>query len=1399
MSIRHNALIAGLIAALLHSGAATQNDPAQLLVDQGVYWQERGDAARAEEAWQKLLRLDGQHPRALLGLGMVALMNQRPDQARLYVDQLRQASQPTLAARLEQEIALRTGQGPERLEQARQAAQAGDVQAAVSEYREVFGSVQPQGNVGVEYYQTLAATPDGWTTAREGLERLLQQDASNTRAALALAQLLTYREDTRRDGIARLASLAQQPDTQDEATTAWRTALLWLGDPPPAADAARLQAFLQRYPDDAEVAERLAAIRQGQARAQAEARNPVTLATNAAFKALESGDLATAEAEFQRLLERQPNNGNALGGLGIIRLRQQNFAEAQTLLRQAARQGGAARWREPLNEATYWTLVNQAEAARATGNLETAEKLLQSAVKTKPRDLTAAIALANVQAESGQLDPAESALRTLLRNHPGNPDVIQGLVGVLAQNGKTDEALRLIQQLPEADQNALGLVAKLQASRALGLARAAKEHGDTASQRAALEEALSYQPNDPWIRLELAQVYTQLGAGAEARGIVDGLLVSNPQLPDALFASALIAAETGDPAGALQRLEQIPPEQRSPEMQALQRRAWVTVQARTATQLAQQGRRQEAVALLAQTEAQAANDVNLLGAVAEAYVAAGDVPRSLAMMRTLLGRTAKPDPALLLTYAGILSQTGQDVELAGVLRQLQAAPLSPTDQVNFQNIRANYIIRQADTLRQMGNLPGAYDMLAPVLAERPNDPDAIGALARMYADAGDSEQALTLFQQLLQRQPNDVPTLIGAANMATQAKAWREAEWAVDSALALQPNNPDALQAAAQLYRAQGKRAKAVEYLERALAAQGGTAPGRAATAAGANPFLDRAVPPPVTITPYPGQPVAPLLPAPGYIPAPAAPLPAAGQPAPWPVPGALPLTPYPGQSATIAPLAQADAAVASPRPAMAQGWAPAPPAQQPYIPSPVTPLPAAAPAPAPTDNPWFTPRTSAPVLPGRQPAAVVPALAAPGLAPAGAYAAPGQVARSSASPLQQELQRLREERSGSAVAGVRFGMREGESGLSELTSVQMPLEAKLPLGDGKVALRVTPVTLDAGSVSNAYTNSSRFGGGPAAALAQADGRVGSAGSQSDTGVGVALAYVGDVVELDIGSTPLGMQQTNVVGGFKLKGDSGNFTYSANVSRRAVTDSLLSFAGAQDRRTGQTWGGVTASGARLDLGFNEGNWGVYGSAAWHALQGKNVVDNTRVEGGFGVYGKLINDDDRELTVGLNFTGIGYDKNLRYFTYGHGGYFSPQSFFAVNVPVTWSQRAGRLTYSVNGSLGVQSFKENTARYFPGSDALQLQAQLAGAEAVAQGLTSDGSAMYQGQSKTGLGYSLAAAMEYQVSPQLFLGGGLAADNARDYREWTGGVYMRYMFEPVRSAPALPLAPYRSPYTP
>lgn len=144
-------------------------------------------------------------------------------------------------------------------------------------------------------------------------------------------------------------------------------------------------------------------------------------------------------------------------------------------------------------------------------------------------------------------------------------------------------------------------------------------------------------------------------------------------------------------------------------------------------------------------------------------------------------------------------------------------------------------------------------------------------------------------------------------------------------------------------------------------------------------------------------------------------------------------------------------------------------------------------------------------------------------------------------SPARRALDTILRDRTGYVVQGLSVRSNNGEKGLSKITDVEAPFEARMPVGDNTVALRVTPVHLSAGSVSD--DAASRFG----------SGRATSPRSQSDTGVGLAVAFENpdEGLKADVGVSPVGFTYSTYVGGVSVSRPfeaNSNFRYGAAVS-----------------------------------------------------------------------------------------------------------------------------------------------------------------------------------------------------------------------------------------------------------
>ncbi len=60
----------------------------------------------------------------------------------------------------------------------------------------------------------------------------------------------------------------------------------------------------------------------------------------------------------------------------------------------------------------------------------------------------------------------------------------------------------------------------------------------------------------------------------------------------------------------------------------------------------------------------------------------------------------------------------------------------------------------------------------------------------------------------------------------------------------------------------------------------------------------------------------------------------------------------------------------------------------------------------------------------------------------------------------------------------------------------------------------------------------------------------------------------------------------------------------------------------------------------------------------------------------------------------------YANNQSAYTYGMGGYFSPQAYFLANIPITWTGHyETRWHYVVAGGFGVQAFQQDKTPLFP----------------------------------------------------------------------------------------------------
>lgn len=380
-----------------------------------------------------------------------------------------------------------------------------------------------------------------------------------------------------------------------------------------------------------------------------------------------------------------------------------------------------------------------------------------------------------------------------------------------------------------------------------------------------------------------------------------------------------------------------------------------------------------------------------------------------------------------------------------------------------------------------------------------------------------------------------------------------------------------------------------------------------------------------------------------------------------------------------------------------------------------------------------------------------------------GKFGDPGKIERDWK---EKKMAALIDRRSDWVSSALAVHYRSGTAGLSEYHSVEVPLEYKTPWHtDDEVFFRADLVKLGAGKVSPV---NDRFGSMLLCQPACTPALLG----QSAQGMSFMAGYMRDGIYADIGVTPLNFPVSNVVGGIRNNSHFGKLSYSLEASRRPITGSLLSFAGTKDPNTGDVWGGVVATGGRLGLSLDKGEtFGFWSSLGLHSLTGRNVQSNGRLQLMAGGQWRVVNEENRLFSFGLTGMYWHHTQNAGEYTFGHGGYYSPLNYRSLSLPVTYAKRFPRFSYMLRAAVSASQSQTRDAPFFPVNG--QLQAQSA-------------NSMYAGGPGHGTGQSLKAAWEYQVDPELFVGGLLSLDRSESYAPNRLLFYMRYSVDHPAAQP-------------
>ena len=1349
----------GVLAAVCLASLPVQA-PAQVQVAPDVQtellrgaqlWASKDRPDLARQLIEKLLLGDPYLPIGLATLGELALRENKTEEAQRILGLLRTRHPQDP---LTQELAtLVRVYGPEResLAKMRLLARAGRKEEAASMARTLFPKGPPAlGKLALEYFQIVGASSGDAALAQSQLDRLYQQ-TGESRYRLALLDMQLAQGTRAQTILPSLEALAEEPDVDPVALqNLWRRALDQQGNNAAALRSA--QRFLRRFPDNTAMVERLAALQQAQERAQQRARDPANIARKAALRALDQGNVALAEEQLQTVLSLRPRDAESIGNLGLIRLRQGQHAQAQELLGQAFALSGKQRWSQLQGTARFWGLLRQVDVALEKNELGTADALAQKALALQPDSPEALSALAGIRALQNALPQAQALYQQALRQEADNTSALTGLANVYVRSGQSDKAMALLERAAANDTALAGKLAGTRADLLQEQARTFLQAQRPSAALRALESAVALAPDEPWIRHSLAQLYVRLGLPREALSAMDEGIARTPQAEPMRYARALIRSSLDDEAGALSDMQHIAPENRSEGMQELVQRVSVNRLIAQATGTQTHANAAANADALQRAEALARNDAGLLYAVANAWFKRGQPAQGVAVFDRLEKRSGPLPAPVQLDHAALLQRAQQNEAVAQRLPKLLTQRNWNTSQeAQLLNLYATHQERLIERQRAEGRLEQAVQSARAPLPEidsSRNTPQTalqrrrvqaqLLAAAAQYSDAG------SLLQPLVAQLPEDAELRMALgdalARQGRTAEATVQARWLAQHLPSTEPVQQLALlrlwQRAGQMQEA---RALSMRLLDAAPAdtdvlLHAARLERSERHYAQAVALFQRAW---TQETRTVGNVSAPDIAA--------TPAPTLASEAPPDTPLALAfslLLSVPGTASLDGAKAGTVAA-----PANTVG---------------------------PGDSRSFL-QTPLILTYSLQ-------LASPEIAPMQPGAATGNEALDK---IGSEIKAIEARRQAWIEVGQQTLQKNATEGISSLHGWERPLVAWIPRGyDGHYFLHADQVRLDAGELPadrNAALNYGQVAAWPANDYRLLSGR------QRGSGSNLGFGFVGDTLEWDIGATGIGFPVTNLVGGIAHSDSKDGFNYKLAVSRRPLTGNLLTYAGAHDPITGQIWGGVVATGVSARVATDLGPYSTSMSASYALLTGLNVRNNTRLQLRMAADRDVWQSSHSSVNLGLALSAWRFGHDLSEFSWGHGGYYSPNSYVSLALPLEWSGRKGALTWLVRAAVSVSHSSSAASDFFPGNPGLQLQAGGLGTLPV-----------YAGSRSSGFGRSFRSAIEYDVAPQLTLGAQLDLDRSAYYAPTSLLFYLRYRFDPVRAVAEnrpRPVQPYSS----
>jgi len=238
-----------------------------------------------------------------------------------------------------------------------------------------------------------------------------------------------------------------------------------------------------------------------------------------------------------------------------------------------------------------------------------------------------------------------------------------------------------------------------------------------------------------------------------------------------------------------------------------------------------------------------------------------------------------------------------------------------------------------------------------------------------------------------------------------------------------------------------------------------------------------------------------------------------------------------------------------------------------------------------------------------------------------------------------------------------------------------------------------------------------------------------------------------------IGTTPLGSkispELTALLSAYFTK---NRWMATIKLEQKELDETMLSFVGerAKDDTQEVYWGRVVKRAATFGISYDAPVNLSLNILYAPEIFGENVETNSEMKAIFtAIYYPVVQDLDY-MQIGAIAIYDSYDKNENLFTYGHGGYFSPQSFLMTGVFTEFGEHLDEdLYYKAKLALGFETYSVDDTKKFPLNDGVV-----------------DSDAIVEGYNAQGIDYKVALQVGYRINRDLDFISGFSFEKFEDY---------------------------------